>query len=45
MSNARGHEEHLWFLNTYVIARVRHDDGADGIVGPPLHDSRGIDGL
>lgn len=39
--------EHLWFLDTYVVVRVRHTDGADGISvlehhaphgdSPPLH--------
>jgi quercetin dioxygenase-like cupin family protein len=39
--------EHLWFLNTYVIVRIRHTDGADGLSvlehhvpqgdAPPLH--------
>jgi quercetin dioxygenase-like cupin family protein len=39
--------EHLWFLNTHVIIRIRHTDGTDGLSvlehrvpygdSPPLH--------
>lgn len=45
--------EHLWFLNTQVILRIRHTDGTDGLSvlehrvpygdSPPLHVHRNED--
>jgi quercetin dioxygenase-like cupin family protein len=47
MSASSDHLEHLWFLDTRVVVRVRHTDGADGLSvlehharqgdSPPLH--------
>jgi quercetin dioxygenase-like cupin family protein len=53
MSPSDDRLEHLWFLNTHVIVRIRHTDGADGLSvlehhvphgdSPPLHVHRNED--
>src|SRR5688572_21239181 len=53
MSAGGDRPEHLWFLDTRVIVRIRHADGADGLSvlehhachgdSPPLHVHRDED--